>query len=139
MSGMPLVPINMADAQYSVSGNHWPGGQRDMLKTTSARKFKSCVFEPPTRRVFSINTLSSNTLVLFYEISMQWQHAFLPNFFVAATHSLQHESIGEKSNTMDGPRRHSYTMTMRRFPVSVKLPVSNHKKKDILTCNSFIA
>ena len=88
-----------------------------MLKTTSARKFKSCVFEPPTRRVFSINTSSSNTLVLFYQ-----------NFFAAATHSLQRESTGEKSNTMDGPRRHSYTMTMRRFPVSEKLPVSNHKK-----------
>ena len=71
---MSLVPTKMADAQYSVSGNHWPGGPRDMLKTTSARKFKSCVFEPPTRRVFSINTSSSNTLVLFYEISSQRQH-----------------------------------------------------------------
>ena len=115
---MPLVPTKMADAQYSVSGNHWPGGPRDMLKTTSARKFKSCVFEPPTRRVFSISTSSSNTLVLF-----------LPNFFAAATHSLQRESTGEKSNTMDGPRRHSYTMTMRRFPVSVKLPVCNNRKR----------
>ena len=28
---------------YSVSGNHWPGEPRDMLKTTSARKFSSCV------------------------------------------------------------------------------------------------
>ena len=81
---MPLVPTKMADAQYSVSGNHWPGGPRDMLKTTSARKFKSCVFEPPTRRVFSINTSSSNTLVLFYEISSQRQHALLRNFFAAA-------------------------------------------------------
>ena len=102
---------------------------KNMFKTRSARKFKSCVFEPPTRRVFSINTLSSNTLVLFYEISSQWQHALLPNFFTAATHSLQCESTVEKSNTMHGPRRHSYTMTMRRFPVSEKLPVSNHIKR----------
>ena len=128
---MPLVPTKMADAQYSVSGNHWPGGPRDMLKTSSARKFKSCVFEPPTRCVFSINTSSSNTLVLFYQISSQRQHSLLLNFFAAATHSLQRESTGEKSNTMDGPRRHSYTMTMRRFPVSEKLPVSNHKKEHI--------
>ena len=71
---MPIVPTKMADAQYSVSGNHWPGGPRDMFKTRSARKFKSCVFEPPTRRVFSINTSSSNTLVLFDQISSLQQH-----------------------------------------------------------------
>ena len=34
---MPLVPTKMADAQYSISGNHWPGGPRDMLKTTLVR------------------------------------------------------------------------------------------------------
>ena len=34
---MPLVPTKMADAQGSVSGNHWPGGSRDMLTTKSAR------------------------------------------------------------------------------------------------------
>ena len=61
-----------------------------------------------------------------------------PKFFAAATHSLQRESTGEKSNTMNGPRRHSYTMTMRRFPVSEKLPVSNHKKKDILNLQFFL-
>ena len=71
-----LFPQRWRTLTYSVSGNHWPGGPRDMFKTTSARKFKSCVFEPPTRRVFSINTSSSNTLVLFYEISSQRQHSF---------------------------------------------------------------
>ena len=71
---MLLVPTKMADAQYSVSGNHWPGAPRDMLKNTSVRKFKSCVFQSPTRRVFSINTSSSSTLFLFYEISSQQQH-----------------------------------------------------------------
>ena len=101
---------------YSVSGNHWSGEPRDTLKTTSARKFSSCVWS----HLFSINTSSSNTLCL------------LPDFFAAATHSLQCESTGVKSNNMDAPRRHSkYTMTMRLFPVSEKLPVSNHKKKDI--------
>ena len=115
---MPLVPTKMADASiFSLGETIGQGGPRDMFKTRAARKFKSCVFEPPTRRVFSINTSSSNTLVLFDQI-----------FFAAATHSLQRESTEEKSNTMDGPRRHSYTMTMRRFLVSVKGPVSNHKK-----------
>ena len=69
-----LFPQRWRTLTYSVSGNHWPGEPRDMFKTTSARKFKSCVFEPPTRRVFSINTSSSNTLVLFYQISSQQQH-----------------------------------------------------------------
>ena len=53
----------------------------------------------------------------------------LLNLFAVATHSLQRESTGERSNNMDGPCRHSkYTLTMRCFPVSEKLPVSNHKK-----------
>ena len=69
-----LFPQRWRTLTYSVSGNHWPGGPRDMFKTTSARKFKSCIFEPPTRRVFSINTSSSNTLVLFDQISSQQQH-----------------------------------------------------------------
>ena len=69
-----LFPQRWQTLTYSVSGNHWPGGPRDMFKTRSARKFKSCVFEPPTRRVFSINTSSSNTLFLFQHISPQQQH-----------------------------------------------------------------
>ena len=66
---------------------------------------------------------------IFYKYVV-FKHPFslLLNFFAAATHSLQRESTGEKSNNMDGPRRHSYTLTMRRFPVSEKLPVSNHKE-----------
>ena len=69
-----LFPQRWQTLTYSVSGNHWPGGPRDMFKTTFARKFMSCVFESPTRRVFSINTSSSNTLVLFDQISSQQQH-----------------------------------------------------------------
>ena len=76
------------------------------------------------------------TRIFYKYVVFKYPCSLLPNFFAAATHSLQHESTGEKSNTMDGPRRHSYTMTMRRFPVSEKLPVSNHKKR---TCNSFVA
>ena len=59
--------------------------------------------------------------------------SFLPIFFAAATHHLQCESTGVKSNNMDGPRRQwKYTLTIRLFLVSEKLPISNHKKKDIL-------
>ena len=50
-----------------------------------ALKFKSCVFEPLTRRVFSINTSSSSTPFLFDQFSSQRQHSLLPNFSTAAT------------------------------------------------------
>ena len=39
-----LFPQRWRTLTYSVSGNDWPGGPRDMLKTTSARKFSSCVW-----------------------------------------------------------------------------------------------
>ena len=64
-----FVPIVFVRMQLSA----WPGWPRDMFKTRSARQFKSCVFEPPTRHVFSINTSSSNTLFLFDQISSQQQ------------------------------------------------------------------
>ena len=67
---------------------------------------------------------------IFYKYAV-FKRPFSPlhKFFAVATHSLQRESTGEKSNNMDGPRRHSkYTLTMRRFPVLEKLPVSNNKK-----------
>ena len=70
------------------------------------------------------------TRIFYKYVVFKHPCSLLPNFFAAATHSLQRESTGEKSNNMDGPRRHSkYTLTMRRFPVSEKLPVSNHKKR----------
>ena len=103
---------------YSVSGNHWPGEPRDLLKTTSARKF---------RPAFGA---TSKTRIFYKYVVFKHSYSLLPNFFAAATHSLQCESTGVKSNNMDGPRRH--TLTMRLFPVSEKPPVSNHKKKDIL-------
>ena len=80
---MPLVtPTNMAEAhKYSVSGNHWQGEPRDLLKTTSTFKFRPAFLEPIPRHVFSINTSSSNTLPLS------------PNFYCSAKHSLQCDSL----------------------------------------------
>ena len=77
---------------------------------------------------------------IFYKYVV-FKHPFSlwPNFFAAATHSLQHESTGEKSNTMNGPRRHSYTRTMRCFSVSEKLPISNHKKGHFKLAILFVA
>ena len=56
---------------------------------------------------------------IFYKyVVFKRPFSLLHKFFTAATHSLQRESTGVKSNNMDGPRRHSkYTLTMRRFPV----------------------
>ena len=73
---------------------------------------------------------ATDKMHIFYKyVIFKHPCSLLHKFFAAATHSLQRESTGEKSNNMDGPHRHSkYTLTMRRFPVSEKLPVSNHKK-----------
>ena len=90
------------------------------------------------------------TRIFYKYVFFKHPCSLLRNFFVAATRSFmkflrrgktlfyqisshqQHTpfsvNTGGKSNTMDGPRRHSYTMIMRRFTVSVKLPVSDHKK-----------
>ena len=38
-----LFPQRWQTLNVQSRGNHWPGGPRDMLATTSARKFKSCV------------------------------------------------------------------------------------------------
>ena len=55
---------------------------------------------------------------IFYKyIVFKPPFSLLHKFFAAETHSLQCKSTGEKSNNMDGPRRHSkYTLTMRRCP-----------------------
>ena len=68
------------------------------------------------------------TRIFYKYVVFKHPCSLLHKFFAAATHHLQCESTGVKSNYMDWPRRHSYTMTTRRFPVSEKLPVSNHKK-----------
>ena len=115
-----LFPQRWQTLTYSVSGNHWPGGPRDMLK------LRPCVNSSPTFGA------TYKTRIFYKYVVFKYPCSLSPNFFAAATHSLQHESTGERSNYMDGPRRHSkYTLTMWRFPVSEKLPVSN-LKKDIL-------
>ena len=111
---------------HSVKGNHWPGEPRDLRKTMSARKFSSCVWSHLQDAYF------------FKYVVFKHPFSLLPIFFAVATYSLQCESTGVKSNNVDGPRRHSkYSLTMRLVPVSEKLPVSNHKKKDILNMLSF--
>ena len=79
-----------------------------------ARKFKPCVLSHLQDGIFYKYAVLKHILSL-------WR-----NFFVAATPSLWPKFL-RSSNTM--PRRHSYTRTMRRFPVSKKLPVSNHRKR----------
>ena len=121
LGGMPLVPTTkMADAhKYSVSGNHWPGKPRDLLKNYVPRFLESI-----PRHVFSINTSSSNTLSLF------------PNFYCSANTLsqvwLSYSPTDVQSHKMDKPRKHSFlqnTLTMRLFPASETPTVSNHRKK----------
>ena len=106
---------------YSVSGNHWSREPRDLLKTTSACKFRPVFGATSKTRIFSKYVVFKHSFS-FCTISSQRQHT--PSSATQQT---------SNSNNMDGPRRHSkYTLTMRLFPVSEKPTVSNHKKKDIL-------
>ena len=55
LGGMPLVPTTkMAEAhKYSISGNHWPGEPRDLLKTTSPFEFRPAFFGTDSKtRIF---------------------------------------------------------------------------------------
>ena len=79
------------------------------------RKFRPAFLEPIPRHVFSINTSSSNTLSLFYSISI-----------AAATHSHQQTS---KGNNMDGPRKHLFLQNTLTNSASETPMVSNHRKK----------
>ena len=108
---------------YSVSGNHWPGELRDMLKTTSVRKFRLAFFGADSKtRIFYKYVVFKHSFS-FSLLPLQRQHT--PSSVTQQT---------SKSNNIDGPRKHSflqYTLTMRLFPVSEKPTVSNHKEKDI--------
>ena len=53
-----LFPQRWRTLTYSVSGNHWPGGPREMLTTTSARVNSSPASWATYKTVFSINTPS---------------------------------------------------------------------------------
>ena len=103
-----------------------------------ARKFKSCVLSHLQNGIFYKYAVLKHILPLWRNFFVAatlslWRNFFVAatlslwlNFFVAATPSLWPKFL-HSSNTM--PRRHSYTRTMRRFPVSKKLPVSNHRKR----------
>ena len=108
---------------YSVSGNHWPGEQRDMHKTTSARKFrlagfflaisKTCIFYKYVVFKHSIS-FSQFPLQRWHALSSVWHSSYSPT-------ELKKQK--KKKKKMDKPRRHSflqYTLTMRLFPVSEK-------------------
>ena len=92
-----------------------------------ARKFKSCIFEPLTRRVFSINMLSSNTFFLFDQISSRQQHT---PFSVNQQERKATPWMGLADIHIQG---------LRRFPISEKLPVSNHIKGHFKLAILFVA
>ena len=133
------IPINYFGRYATCS--HKDGGRSHIQSRETIGQEDHVTCLKLRRRVNSSPAFGATykTRIFYKYVVFKHPCSLLPSFFAAATRSLQRESTGEKSNTMDGPRRHSYTMTMRRFPVSEKLPISNHKKKDILTCNSFIA
>ena len=64
-----------------------------------------------------------------------YKYVIFKHSFSFSQFPLRHSSYSlteVKSKKMNKPRRHSflqYTLTMRLFPVSEKLTVSNHKKK----------
>ena len=133
---MPLVPTKMADAQCSVSGNHWPGGPRDMLTTMSAHVNSSLAsWATYKTRIFYKYVVFKHLLSLWPNFFVAATLSLWPIFFAAATFSLT--KILHSSNTM--PRRHSYTRTMRRFPISEKLPVQTIEKGHFKFAILFVA
>ena len=64
---MPLDPTTkMADARkYSVSGNHWPGEPRDLLKTKPAFEFRPAFFGADSKtRIFYKHSISFSQFLL---------------------------------------------------------------------------
>ena len=58
---------------YSVSGNHWPGEPRDLLRTTSARKYRPAFGATSKTRIFYKYVVFKHSSS-FYPISSQRQH-----------------------------------------------------------------
>ena len=84
-----------------------------------ARKFKSCVFEPLPRRVFSINTSSSSTF-LFDQSSSQRQHSLWPNFSAAATPCLADIHIQGLWDAFPSPRNYLFlTIEKGHFKLAI--------------------
>ena len=125
------TPINYF-GRYATCSHNKDGGRSHIQsrETMSQEDHVTCLKLRP--RVNSRPAFGAyyKTRIFYKYVVFKHPFSLLHKFFAAATHSLQCESTGVKSNNMDGPRRHSkYTLTMRRFPVSEKLPVSNHKKR----------
>ena len=123
------TPINYFGRYATCSHND---GRRSLIQsreTIGQENHVTCLKLRPRVNSSPAFGATYKTRIFYKYVVFKHPCSLLRNFFAAATHSLQRESTEEKSNTMDGPRRHSYTMTMRRFPVSEKLPVSNHKKR----------
>ena len=124
---MPLVPTTKTAnaSKYSVSGNYWAGEPHDQcLKLRPYLNFVTRFLEPIPRHVFSINTLSSNTLPLF------------PNFYCSANTLspvlLSYSPTDVKRHKMDKPCKPSfpqYSWSVRHFSASKTAIVSNHRKK----------
>ena len=127
------TPINYF-RRYATCSHNKDGGRSHIQsrETIGQENHVTCVKLRPRVNFRPAFGATYKTPIFYKYVVFKHPFSLLPNFFAAAKHSLQCESTGEKSNNMDGPRRHSkYTITMRLLPVSEKLPVSNHKK-DIL-------
>ena len=70
---------------YSVSGNHWPGEPRDLLKTTSAHKFRLAFFGA-----------DSKTRIFYKYVVFKHSFSFFTVSIAVATHSLQCDSTDVK-------------------------------------------
>ena len=124
------TPINYFERYATCS--HKDGGRSHIQsrETIGQEDHVTCLKLRPRVNSSPAFGATYKTRIFYKYVVIKHPCSLLPNFFAAATHSLQRESTGEWSNNMDRPRRHSkYTLTMRRFPVSEKLPVSNHKKR----------
>ena len=72
-------PKKMADAhKYLVSGNHWPGELRDLLKTASAFKFRPAFFGA-----------DSKTRIFYKYVVFKHSFSFSPISIAVQTQSLQ--------------------------------------------------
>ena len=118
---MPLVP-NKDGGRSHIQSRETIGQEDDVTYLKLRPRVNSC---PAFGAYYK-------TRIFYKYVVFKHPFSLLHKSFAAATHSPHSCEIksGVKSNTMDGPRRHSkYSLTMRRFLVSEKLPVSNHKKR----------
>ena len=121
------TPINYFGRYATCSQKDGRRSHIQSRETIGQEDHVTCLKLRPRVKSRPVFLATFKTRIFYKYVVFKHPCSLLRNFFAAATHHLRRESTGGKSN-MDGHRRHSYTMSMRRFPVSVKLPVSNHKK-----------